>query len=286
MNVDVRLTEEQKNAEPDFDKTLARFQRQYDDLAQDVREKFRLCLHEGGHAMYFRRFGVDVNFHGPHVEAHKDGISFALGAVSPEWSVACAWQHAAVSMAGFTVVERLTGVPNEESIIQNDLRMLGRKLKKFPRLPHEPEDHLKRVERATEIAEFAILSDMEEPQFLLDLERATRDYERAVFHTDETWSWAEREYRFDLPGERYAVGNNCLGFLWLLIDNGELRLIVNGGKDCSPSDKVHGRVHGYSPELFACNAGEKRAADAVRRWNERVYAGSSLLPGAVTSPPE
>lgn len=118
MQIDVRLTDEQKNAEPDFEKTLARFQRRYNDLAGDMRKKFRLCLHEGGHAMYQRRSGRGVRFHGPYIE-HDGELSFILGAVSPvigEEGVSLAdYEHAAISMAGFIVVERLTGLPSGDT---------------------------------------------------------------------------------------------------------------------------------------------------------------------------
>ena len=46
---------------------------------------------------------------------------------------------------------------------------------------------------------FALLREMKEPEFLRELEQATRDYEKAVFGTDEVWDWAVREYRFGLP---------------------------------------------------------------------------------------
>ena len=54
------------------------------------------------------------------------------------------------------------------------------------------------------------------------------DYERQIFHTDEVWDWAAHEYRFDLPGERFAVGRD--GLNWLLVDDGSLRLIVDGAE--------------------------------------------------------
>lgn len=164
------------------------------------------------------------------------------------------------------MVEQLTGTPNDEHVIKRDLESLRRTLEKLPRLPHEPEDPVKRMERATQLAEIAILFDMEKPEFLADLEGAARDCEREVFGTEETWAWAAREYRFDLPGQRFGVGLACFGYSGLLIDNnGELRLFSNG-QEYSLSEETPG----YMLEVFAPTSGRKRAADAVRRWNEVV----------------
>ena len=132
-----------------------------------------------------------------------------------------------------------------------------------PRLPSAPEDFSERLEQAKYLGEYTILTDMEQPEFLRDLEQAVRDYERDVFHTDEVWNWAAREYRFDLRGERFAVGRDSR-LSWLLIDDGNhVRLIVDGVQ-VSPAKKY---------ELFFVAGGanaSKRAADAVNRWNEMV----------------
>jgi hypothetical protein len=42
---------------------------------------------------------------------------------------------------------------------------------------------------------------------------------------------------------------------------------VNGGEDRSS----HDGMFGHSLEMFACNAGDSRPADAVRRWNEMIW---------------
>jgi hypothetical protein len=127
-----------------------------------------------------------------------------------------------------------------------------------------PEDCSERLKHAKSLGQSAILSDMEQPEFFRDLEQATRDYERAIFQTDETWAWAAQEYRLDIPGQRYAAGRD--GLNWLLVDDGEqLRLIVDGA-EISPAKKY---------ELFFVAGGakaSKAANDAVRGWNEMVRA--------------
>jgi hypothetical protein len=95
---------------------------------------------------------------------------------------------------------------------------------------------------------------------------AAMDYEAAIFGTCEIVAWGIREHRLDLAGQRYGVYSNRQGLPWVLIDDGgELKLVVEGGKVCSPSDKLHRE----SLELIAVTPGE-RAAAAVGRWNDAV----------------
>jgi len=274
MKVDVRLTAEQIAAEAGFPDRLARFQIRCDKLERDIREKFRLCLHEGGHAMYFRRFGHDVCLHGPHFK-YDGRVRSVLGAVSPiKRTHFCDWKDAAVFMAGFMVVERFTGTPEDEDVVDNDLELLKRKLEASPRLPSEPEEISKRLDRAQFLAEFAVDQDMQEPQFLRDLEQATRDYEKQVFDTDETWDWAAKEYRFDLPlwWKRYSVGLSALGYFGLLIDDGQRTRLFFEGKEYGPGDRVLRaplETHVFEPS-------RKGAAEVVQRWNEAVHATSQV----------
>jgi hypothetical protein len=267
MRVEVRLTEAEQNAIPNFADKLQRFQLRYDKLERDIQEKSRLCLHEGAHAMRYRALGVDVKFFGPHIQNGENET--VLGSVLPVSPVvACDWQQAAVSMAGFVVVERLTGLPEVEHVIKNDLATLKSKLANSPRLVSEPEDLEKRFERATVFGGYAIEFDMEKPEFLPALEQAVRDYEREVFHTDECWPWLWNEYRLDLPGTRHRVIVNGGEYDWhagLLVEHkGELRLVVHG-KVLLPEDGV-----GVS---FA-NMHQKRKANTRRvvgEWNRQVW---------------
>jgi hypothetical protein len=107
-----------------------------------------------------------------------------------------------------------------------------------------------------------------QPTFLAELEKGVRDYERDICGTDECWEWAAREFRFDLPGERYAVALPSLGYLALLIhDGGRLRFFFEG-REYTPGENIRG----YGLEVFAAKPSRTGAADAVGRWNEMVRA--------------
>jgi hypothetical protein len=125
--VEILLTGEQIAAIPDWEEQYARFQFWCETVAGDIRLKFRQCLHEGGHAMYNRRYGRDVRFHGPRAE-YDDGPRFTFGSVEPiinddNWWLTD-WEYAAISMAAFTVVERITGLPEVREVINTDLQIL------------------------------------------------------------------------------------------------------------------------------------------------------------------
>src|SRR5258708_581310 len=99
--VKVNLTEEQKRLVPDWQEQTAIFQRQC--VARTIEQRFRLCLHEGSHAVQYRKLR-DVNFHGPSV-AFKDGeLRFVAGSVSPMSTEPLPWQHGMISIAGFWTV--------------------------------------------------------------------------------------------------------------------------------------------------------------------------------------
>jgi len=81
--------------------------------------------------------------------------------------------------------------------------------------------------------------DLNEPAFAQELEVARREFEREIFHTDETWSWAWKEFRLDLPGERYQVAVTTTGYYGTLVveGNGTLRFFTEGA-EYSPDHKI------------------------------------------------
>ncbi len=251
VQIEIDIPEEKRPA--DFNKTLARFQRHMDGVQRDIRDKARICIHEGGHAMYFRRYGGDVQFHGPSIRHDGQRV---LGAVSPKGEVQFGpFEKAAISMAGPIVVHHITGTPDNPETVNNDLANIDRKLNTTP-------EHL---ELSKNMGEFALMYDMQQPDFLPQLEASVRDYERAIYGTDEVWDFAVKDFHLNLFRERVAVGNNSLGYLmWLISDGERVRLFLHG-EERSPAEKIHG----VALEVYPITPGE-RAADAVRRWNEMV----------------
>ena len=264
MKVEVCLTEQEIAAIPDFSDRLARFQISCDWLGRDMREKFRLCLHEAGHIVFFRRLGWAVgNFQGPHICLNKEGTPRnILGSVTPvRGEFHCAdvrrelIEKVKTDIAGFVLVEAITGEPEEETVIQNDLGVIS---------TFESD--------ALEVSTQEIIQELHKDGFIEELMEAAREYETAVFQTDEACSWGWKEYRLDLPGQRYVVGPS-----WLLIVHEDclpgfspiirsLRFFVQfNGKELLPND-VNFQ---YVVPPRAIHGGE-RAADAVRRWNEMV----------------
>jgi hypothetical protein len=253
MQIAIELPEGQRPA--DFDKILARFQRHMDGVERDVRDKARICIHEGGHAIQIRRYGGDVEFHGPYIG--YDGIK-ALGAVSPKGDVKFGpFEEAATYIAGPLLVQLITGTSDNWTNWQegHDVKDLQKRLNTTD----------KQFGFAKEMGEFAILYDMQRPDFLSRLEAEVRAYEREIFGTDETWDWAVKEYCLNWFRERVAVGNHSLGYLfWLIPDGEKVRLFLHG-EERSPAEKIFG----CALEVYPVTPGE-RAADAVRRWNEMV----------------
>src|SRR5215510_8158426 len=122
--VKVKLTEEEKLALSDWQEQVALFQRNCDERAKNMEKRFRLCLHEGGHAVQYGEFDWNVLFHGPYVEQRDGKLEFVAGAVSPipyNDYQPLPWQRALVSISGFKLVEHFTGVPDDDAIIENDL---------------------------------------------------------------------------------------------------------------------------------------------------------------------
>jgi hypothetical protein len=245
--VKVWLTEEEKLLVPDFEKRLNDFQRCVDKWTN--RDIFRLCIHEGGHAWADRRFFCEPEFRGPSVRFKNGELALVWGSVYADNSGLTEWMKAAVSVAGYLALEVLTGHPEEPYAIEND--------------------NSKHEAYGLYSGEFFIrdaLTETDSLKNINDVLAAAMDYEAAVFGSDEIVKWGIHECRLDLAGERYGVYSNRLGFPWILIDDGgELKLVVEGGKVCSPSDKLYRE----RLELIAVTTCE-RAADAVRRWNEAV----------------
>jgi hypothetical protein len=265
--VKVRLTPEEKNAVQNWEEQVAIFQRQCDERTKDKRERFRLCLHEGGHAQQDRRLGWDVEFHGPYVyfDREERELSFVNGAVSPIRTnnyEPFHWQHAMVSIAGFTWVEHFTAWPNDPHAIQNDLRTLRAKLV-------ENED----LNEAVYYAKIVLSEDLRiDPAFLPELEQAVRDYEVAVYGTDEATRWGWREYRFELPGTRHRVIVPYSGTYGLLVEhNGDLELVVEG-KVLRPTDELRG----VRQEVRIAEPEKSGTHRAVRRWNDAVPEATKI----------
>jgi hypothetical protein len=257
-----RILEEAKDA--DFSKDLAAFQARFDCLQKDNREKLRLCLHEAGHMVYFRRIGWGVEkLHGAFMQYREGELHYALGGVTRgrgelilrDDTSFLEWEIAKCSVAGFALVEALTGVPDSQDVIDGDMRLLREELEHLT-----PEI----FEMALNVAKRDILRDVQRSAFLNELLQAVREYEQTIFHTDETWRWGLNEYRLDLPGVRYRVRLVPDGWGLLLDDRKQLRLVVDG-KEYAPGDGIRLQVV----------SSKKSVVDAIRRWNEQVSTSVS-----------
>jgi len=146
------------------------------------------------------------------------------------------------------LAEAITGEPDSEAVIKNDMRILSA---------------IEAPKEAIDIATQEIISELTDDKvFMLELIEAAGEYENVVFGTYAACAWGWKEYRLDLPGQRYLVGHDQLN--WLLIDDGiQLRLIVDGTE--VPPDKSNELIY----VAGGANA-SKRASDAVNRWNKRV----------------
>jgi hypothetical protein len=221
MKVEVHLTDEEKNATPDFEKRLKRFQYRVDQMSR--REIFRLCLHEGGHAWADRKFWCPPTLNGPSVKIKGGEPVFAYGSVAADVSPLPGWMKGAAAVAGYVAVEILTGQPEEPDVIENDNR------------GHEKSD--------LGMGEIFIRSELSGS--LMELLSAAREYEVTIFGTDDVVLRGVNEFRLFHPGERYAVGIASTGYHGLLMEhNGHLRLFVDG-VEYTPKDKING----YEPTL-------------------------------------
>lgn len=253
MKIDVLITEEKRPT--DFAKTLRGFKNYMSVVQKDVRERARIVIHEAGHAMYFRLYGSDVEYHGPYV---KSDDRLAVGAISPKGDPTFGpFEEAAISIAGPLLVHLITGTPDHHEDWQtgHDVQDLRKKLNTTEG----------QFELAKNMGEFAILADTLQPDFLSRLEAEVRAYEREVYGTDEVWDFAWKDFRLDSFRERVPVGSYTLGFVMWLVPNGEtLRLFLHGQER-----QPHEKVYGCTLEVFSLNPGE-RAAEMVRGWNEEV----------------
>jgi hypothetical protein len=265
MKVEPRVSEEELNNDPEFGKKLAVFQRRCDQMKRDIRAKFAHSVHESGHIMYFRRLGWDVEeLFGPYMEYHDGELCHVLGAVRPRrdfdipeslyTDAAKAW------IAGFVLVELITGRPNEQVTIDGDLKGLPSELNTTP----------EQLQQIVETAKSRIRRDMQHPSFFPELEQAVSEYEKFRFGTDETWAWGWNEYRLDLRGERYQVGLCCTGYVGTLIENGCLTMLV-GGVEYQPWDKIRD----YDLEVVVGKGCKAGAVQVVERWNDMVRAATS-----------
>jgi hypothetical protein len=257
--VKVELTEEQKHLVPDWEEQKEIFQRNCNKRAKDKRELFRHCLHEGGHAVQFRnQFGWDVKFHGPRVDFEDGKLQFVLGAVSPvriNNYEPLHWQHGMVSTSSFLLVEHFTGLPDDQFTIQNDLQTLRSKL-------GENED----MNRAVWHAEIMLEGQLSEPTFLPELERAVRDYELAIYGTDEATKWGWKEYHPELLGTRHRVAVTTSGYFGTLVEHdGDLKLVVEG-EVYRPGDELRG----VRPDVQIAEPQKTGTHRVVQAWNEAV----------------
>jgi hypothetical protein len=197
--VEVRLTEEQKLLVPDWEKRTETFQRRCNQWSRNLEERFRICLHEGGHAVQYRKLGWRVEFQGPHVRFEDGDLCFVGGSVLPipaDFEPLLHWQEAMTSISSFFLVEHFTAVPDGPLAIQGDLKGLRSKL-------GENGD----LNLAVYSAEIMLESQLSEPTFISELERAVRDYELAIYGTDEATTWGWREYHPELQGTRHRVSD-------------------------------------------------------------------------------
>jgi hypothetical protein len=251
--VKIDLTEEQKRLAPDWEKITKLFQRQCD--ARTMEQRFRLCLHEGSHAIQYRKLW-DVEFHGPYVYFEDGSLHCVVGAVSPPADIEpLPVQHAMVSIAGFTWVEHFTCVPNSPHTIQRDLQLLRKKL-------GEDGD----MNMAVYSAEIMLENQLSEPTFILELERACRDYEMSVYGTDEATTWGWREYHPELLGKRHRVVVPYSGSFGTLVENeGDLKLIVEG-----EVFHVGDELRGVLPDVRTTEIEKAGDTRAVEKWNDAV----------------
>ena len=212
-------------------------------------------LHEGSHAVQYRKLGWGVEFHGPSLDFEDGKLQFVLGSVSPIRTNnydPLFWQHGMVSIAGFTWVEHFTGLPDKQCTIQNDLNGLRSKL-------GGNED----MNRAVWYAEIMLEGQLSEPTFISQLEQACRDYEIDVYGTDEATTWGWREYRPEISGKRYCVAVTTSGYYGTLVADGDDLILLTEGEVLRPENE-HRR---HWVEVMTIQPQEE-AQHVVQAWNE------------------
>jgi hypothetical protein len=188
MKVEVRLTEEQKNLVPHFEKRVAAFQSRWDKRMEDIEERFRLVLHEGSHAVeYHRHWKAQVKNHGPLVEFRDGGgLHFILGRVTrTNHYLPQRYQRAMFCVAGFWAVEYFTGVVQDERAIQYDLEWMRYLLS----LPKNAD-----LNEFIALAKAKLDDELQDPNFIPQLEQMCRAYEQDVFGDTSATEWGWRTY--------------------------------------------------------------------------------------------
>jgi hypothetical protein len=247
MKVDVHVTEEEKNTIPNWEERLKNFQISANRRETDIREKFKLVLHEGGHAWAYKKFCLQPKFFGPHVNIKNGKLSFVQGAVWADRSTLPEWMKGAAAVAGYLAVEILTGRPEAAHVIESD------------NSSHTVFDLY--------CGELFIRNAVTES--LGELLGASRAYEIEIFGTDEAVMWGVNHYRIFLPGERYHVGVSTTGGHGVLIEfEGTLRLFVNG-IEYSPKGKIN---NGPARLVVPYGPSKKGLRQVVGDWNRAVYA--------------
>ena len=204
-----------------------------------------------------------MKFHGPHLDFLEMGrLQFVLGAVSPkiicEYVKPLPWQDGMVSTSGFLLVEHLTGAPDDEFTIQNDLKGLRSKL-------GENAD----MNEAVAFAEIMLEDQLSDPNFLEELKQACRDYEFDVYGTQEATEWGWLEYRPELQGKRHRVVSPYAGNFGMLIEHdGDLKLVLEGEIFRQEDD-----LRGCPLEVVIAEpqkAGASRVVPTALAWNAAV----------------
>ena len=127
------------------------------------------------------------------------------------------------------------------------------------------------MNQAVAYAEIILEGQLSEPSFLPELERAVRDYELAIYGTDEATRWGWREYRPELPGTRHRVAVPYSDNFGTLVEHdGDLKLVVEGEVFCPDDDLCGTRL-----EVRIAEPQKVGTERAVRRWNEIVRATST-----------
>ena len=127
------------------------------------RQRWKICVHEAGHAVYCSRFGP-VEFIGPHVVLVDGGFRFRNAAIDwtpSETNEIPDHDLAKVMLGGPVVCEKLTGEPDagRQGDIENFRRYLG--------LP--PTGQLEPFAKLIEETKCSIRQDLREPVFIAEI---------------------------------------------------------------------------------------------------------------------
>jgi hypothetical protein len=216
--------------------------------------------------VYLRRGGWTIKLHGPWMDFVGGELRAARGGVEQVEGgrPLLDWEIAKKSVAGFVLLEELTGQPNGQIAIDGDIRVLSRETKATD----------ERLKELVAMGKTLVRCDWKKnPMFFQELGSAVRKYEKTIFGTDETWLWGWNEFKLHLPGERYSVAFPSNSGHGLLIENDDdLRLFVDGA-EVKPWEKIHG----CQPRVVLPQ--REGGVDVVRKWNAKVHElqGSLLV---------